>query len=975
MIRNRLLLVIIIVLAGSLCLPAAASTDWPDQIYAPYINIEMYAPPTINDMYDATGVKYYSLGFVNVNKDSGELRFGDHPEADYYKDEIKAIREKDGNVIISFGGAFAVTSEAAYVIKDIDTLVEAYSSVIDTYGVDYIDFDIEGGLVENKDATERRSQAILKLREKYPDLKVSTTIAVMPFGLTDHQINYLSIATEAEAEYKKSTGKEVLIFDRVNIMLMDYGDDYKGDMGQYAIDAATNTNKQLSKGYYSGKSDAEIWKRMGLTPMIGQNDNHYEIFTLENAKMFAEFAGDKGAGMMSIWSVHRDNGGCPGTCPATPQCSGIEQTDYEFSNILKNYASMRPSVKPAPISSTVWPDQFCAPYIDYGLWQGCTINEAYAATGVKYYTCCFITVNKDSGELRFGDHPEADYKLSDIKALRENGGDVIISFGGAGGQYDEPAIKITDPNALVDAYSSVIETYGVNYIDFDIEGYAVTAHGANSRRSQAIIALKEKYPDLKVSVTLAVTPEGFPPDQLAYLSDVKSIEDKYKNENPGKDMLIFDRVNIMLMDYGTWYVKDPDNMGGYGIDAANAVHNQLKQGYYSGKSDAEIWKRMGLTPMIGQNDQEAEIFYPKDAVQLAEFAGEKGIGMMSIWSLTRDNSGTVGQFPPSATGSSVEQEPFEFTNIIKDYPSMRPSATEEPTPEPTHATGLITPAPTKATGLLPEWKADKEYDTGDIVLYGGSMYAARWWTKDEEPGVEYVWLSTSGKLIPKTDHAKGLIMQWHPDEIYLSGDTVIYDDAVYSAKWLTMDEEPGDTYVWDLVSEIDPVEDEVPVTDTVTATETPATGLIPTWDPDTEYEGGDTVYYKGHTYTARWWNVAEPPGHTYSWMSDEGRYVPTPTPSTEVRQWDYRKAYAAGDMVFYQHNRYRASWMNRNEIPGESYVWELAPEEPTPSPTPATGLITPTSTYKTGLITPTPTKATGLITPTATKATGLLGGD
>ncbi|MBN1431511.1 MAG: hypothetical protein JW931_01925 [Methanomicrobiaceae archaeon] len=534
-------------------------------------------------------------------------------------------------------------------------------------------------------------------------------------------------------------------------------------------------------------------------------------------------------------------------------------------------------------------------------------------------------MNRDSGELRFGDHPEPDYYKDQIDAIRAKDGDVIISFGGAFAEDIEPAIKITDMVTLVEAYSLVIDTYGVNYIDFDIEGGAVGKDEANSRRNQAILKLKEKYPDLRVSTNIAVMPEGLTGHQLNYLSNAANAEAEYKKET-GKDVLIFDRVNIMLMDYGNYYVKDPDNMGVYGIDAANAVRNQLNQGYYSGKSDAGIWKRMGLTPMIGQNDMEAEVFYPKDAVQLAEFAGEKGVGMMSIWSLTRDNSGTVGQFPPSATGSSVEQDPFEFTNIFKGYPSMRPSATEEPTPEPTpeptHATGLITPTPTRATGLLTEWKADKEYDTGDIVLYKGSMYAARWWTIDEEPGVEYVWLSTSGKLIPKADHAKGLIMHWNSNEIFLSGDTVIYDEGVYSAKWLTMNEEPGDTYVWEMVSEIEPDEDEIPVTYTATPTGTPATGLIMEWDSKTEYEGGDTVLYKAHTYTARWWNVAEPPGHTYSWMSDEGRYMPTPTPSTgPAKQWDSRRAYAAGDTVIYNKNRYRASWMNRNEIPGEAYVW------------------------------------------------------
>ena len=83
----------------------------------------MWEGPTINDMYDETGVKYYSLGFVNVNKTTGLLQFGDHDEADYYKDQIDKIREKGGDVIISFGGAFGETTEPAVVITDTDKLV------------------------------------------------------------------------------------------------------------------------------------------------------------------------------------------------------------------------------------------------------------------------------------------------------------------------------------------------------------------------------------------------------------------------------------------------------------------------------------------------------------------------------------------------------------------------------------------------------------------------------------------------------------------------------------------------------------------------------------------------------------------------------------------------------------------------------------------------------------------------------------
>ena len=957
MTLNRFVIAVLIILGVSLCIPPATAADWPEQIYAPYIDYGLWQGPTINEVNDATGVKYYSLAFINVN-DAGQLRFAAHPEADYKLGDVKALREKGGNVIISFGGLKGCSDgdEPAQRITDEDELVKAYSSVIDTYGTDYIDFDIEHKGVTDKESITRRHQAILKLREKYPDLKISTTLAVTPDGFTGHELNYLNSATDTEAEYKKSTGKDVLIYDRVNIMLMDYGGWYvpapDKKQGERGINAANAVHKQLSQGYYKGMSDAEIWKRMGLTPMIGQNDVVNETFYLEDAQMVAEFAGSKGAGMVSIWSMTRDTGTCPGNKEKTWDCSGLEQDLYEFSNIFKNYASMSISdvATPVPMSTTVWPDQFYAPYIDYGLWQGWTINEVYDGTGVKYFTLAFISVN-DAGELRFAAHPEADYKLGDVKALREKGGDVIISFGGAYacGWGNEPAQRITDVDELVEAYSSVIDTYGVNYIDFDIEDKAIHEQGANSRRNLAILKLKEKYPGLKVSATLAVSTVGFPGEQLAFLSDAKSAEDR-----AGTGVKIFDRVNIMLMDYGKDYQGD---MGEYAISASNGVHTQLSQGYYKGMSDAEIWKRMGLTPMIGQNDQAGEIFTLDNARQLAAFAGGKGAGMMSIWSMTRDQGGCDGKFPPGELCSSIPQEKFEFTNIFKNYYSDY-SYVETPTPTPTSA---VTPTPTHATGLIPGWDSEKEYDTGDRVLYNKEMYAARYWTMGEEPGIEYVWMETYGEPIPAPTPDTGLLVEWDTTKIYLPDERVLHDGDLYSARWLTMGEKPGATYVWDLVSDTKPTPEPTP--DDVIPTPTPDTGLLMEWKPTTLYHTDERVLYDGEIYTARWSTKNERPGDAYVWALTTGGPEPSPTPDTGLlTEWDSQTAYHTGDKVTYKGHMYRASWWTKGEVPGLAYVWELADSgtTPAPTPTPHSGGLLPTPTHATGLL-PTPTPATGLL--------------
>lgn len=56
---------------------------------------------------------------------------------------------------------------------------------------------------------------------------------------------------------------------RVNIMAMDYGNgfDQPGNpgMGQYAIDAATNTHNQLMT-LYPSMSSQDAWSMVGVTP-------------------------------------------------------------------------------------------------------------------------------------------------------------------------------------------------------------------------------------------------------------------------------------------------------------------------------------------------------------------------------------------------------------------------------------------------------------------------------------------------------------------------------------------------------------------------------------------------------------------------------------------------------------------------------------------------------------------------------------
>jgi hypothetical protein len=117
--------------------------------------------------------------------------------------------------------------------------------------------------------------------------------------------------------------------DLVNIMAMDYGHAVS-NMGAAAVSAAQATRSQLNGMGLSGT-------RIGITPMIGQNDSAGEIFKLTDASSTVSWARSNGVALMGFWSIGRDNGGCPGTDRASATCSGVSQSAFQFSSIFRGF--------------------------------------------------------------------------------------------------------------------------------------------------------------------------------------------------------------------------------------------------------------------------------------------------------------------------------------------------------------------------------------------------------------------------------------------------------------------------------------------------------------------------------------------------------------------------------------------------------------------------------------------------------------
>ncbi|MEV5382112.1 cellulose binding domain-containing protein [Streptomyces sp. NPDC052721] len=292
--------------------------------FAPYVDTSLYPAFDLLGAADATGVKNYNLAFVT---DGGGCtpKWGGVTDltGDAVAAQIGALRAKGGDVRVSFGGASG--SELATTCSSVDALAAAYGKAVDAFKLTKVDFDVEGGALPDTAANTRRAQAIAKLQARHPDLDVSFTLPVMPEGLTQDGVNLLANA--------KSNGVKI---DTVNIMAMDYGASYSGDMGTYAEQAATATQAQVKS--VLGLSDPAAWKAVAVTPMIGVNDVSSEVFKVDDATQLVNFAQSKGLGWLSMWSATRDKQCAGGTKPtADATCSSVAQDPFAFSRAFGAY--------------------------------------------------------------------------------------------------------------------------------------------------------------------------------------------------------------------------------------------------------------------------------------------------------------------------------------------------------------------------------------------------------------------------------------------------------------------------------------------------------------------------------------------------------------------------------------------------------------------------------------------------------------
>ena len=306
-------------------------------------------------------------------------------------------------------------------------------------------------------------------------------------------------------------------------------------------------------------------------------------------------------------------------------------------------------ILPATTFGANWPARVFAPYMYIGAGDNFKITRCADFCGQKFYTIAFIIADKHRNPAWDGRFPVGgDLYADQISSIRERGGEVIVSFGGADGT--ELAIAETNAVRLEAKYQSVIDQYKFSWLDFDIEGNSLAKTNANVGRNFVLAALQKTNPGLRITFTLPVDPDGISQDARKMLADARD-----------QGVKVFS-ANVMTMDFGANFSRGK-KLSDVSIASVLKAHEQCQT------IDPAI--QIGVTAMIGQNDVHTEVFTQADAKALEQWAEvHPWICSLSFWASNRD-AGNEGTGRNENTTSGIRQKPWEFTRIFQAFRKPR----------------------------------------------------------------------------------------------------------------------------------------------------------------------------------------------------------------------------------------------------------------------------------------------------------------
>ena len=135
-------------------------------------------------------------------------------------------------------------------------------------------------------------------------------------------------------------------------------------------------------------------------------------------------------------------------------------------------------------------------------------------------------------------------------------------------------------------------------------------------------------------------------------------------ENAKANGVRIDIVQPMVFDY---YDRVTTDMGTAAINAVSGLRSYL-QTLLPGKTDAQYWSMIGLTIMNGIDDypKKTEVTTLAHAQQILAFAQSKGMSVLAMWAIQRDNGGCPGNGGANNC-SGIVQNTWDFSHILEPF--------------------------------------------------------------------------------------------------------------------------------------------------------------------------------------------------------------------------------------------------------------------------------------------------------------------
>ncbi|SFI68852.1 Ricin-type beta-trefoil lectin domain-containing protein [Amycolatopsis sacchari] len=283
---------------------------------APYLYEGWGSPPNPIEVMNSTGVKWFTLAFVLSNGTCNPQWDGSRPlTGGVDGSTINAIRGNGGDVVPSFGGYSGNKLEQS--CGSASALAGAYQAVINAFGFKAIDIDLEADAYSSATVQQRTVDALKTIRANNPSVKIYVTIGTGQSGPDTSLINRAAASGFAA--------------DAWTIMPFDFGGAGQ-NMGNLTVQAAEGLKNALKSAY--GYSDDSAYRHSGISSMNGITDQS-ETVTVNDFNTILNYAGSHHLARLTFWSVNRDR---PCTGGAADSCSGVSQSNWDYTKVFAKYA-------------------------------------------------------------------------------------------------------------------------------------------------------------------------------------------------------------------------------------------------------------------------------------------------------------------------------------------------------------------------------------------------------------------------------------------------------------------------------------------------------------------------------------------------------------------------------------------------------------------------------------------------------------